>query len=258
MTQQHELSAKLLRTGELARYAGVSIRTVQFYDRVGLLKPFMYSEAGQRLYCEADLARLMHILALKRMRLPLEMIRRMLIADRDELALLLEEHKDNLYEQMRELSRAIERMEAAQRALLLADDSVNESGRWHIVEYVVMNEFPGWLDGTLDASTRDALVAHQQLQTLAYHKQVGEAWRVLIHEVALVRQQEASPDVVKALIVRWDSLISAMAAGNRQAATDLNKAYANVRMDDLQASEATEWLRQVREVARFIMAARGG
>ena len=39
-------------TGELAAKCGVSVRTVQFYDRKNLLKPFQLTEGGRRLYCE--------------------------------------------------------------------------------------------------------------------------------------------------------------------------------------------------------------
>ncbi|MDD3244486.1 MAG: MerR family DNA-binding transcriptional regulator, partial [Eubacteriales bacterium] len=39
-------------TGELAGLCGVSVRTVQFYDTKGLLKPTALSEGGRRLYSQ--------------------------------------------------------------------------------------------------------------------------------------------------------------------------------------------------------------
>ena len=71
--------AEDLRTvHEVAALAGVSIRTLQYYDRIGLLRPSARTEAGYRLYGEADLARLQSILLFRELEFPLEDIRRML------------------------------------------------------------------------------------------------------------------------------------------------------------------------------------
>jgi DNA-binding transcriptional MerR regulator len=48
--------------GEVARLAGVSVRTLHHYDEVGLLPPSGRSEAGYRLYSPTDLERLRQIL----------------------------------------------------------------------------------------------------------------------------------------------------------------------------------------------------
>ena len=45
----------LYTTGELARACGVSVRTLQFYDAKGLLKPTQTAAGGRRLYDEAQL-----------------------------------------------------------------------------------------------------------------------------------------------------------------------------------------------------------
>ena len=52
-------------TGEIARISGVSVRTVQYYDDRGILKPSELSEGGRRLYSEDDLKR-MHIICFLR------------------------------------------------------------------------------------------------------------------------------------------------------------------------------------------------
>jgi DNA-binding transcriptional MerR regulator len=53
----------------------VSIRTLRYYDKVGLLSPSQYTEAGYRLYTDADLLRLQQILALKFLGFSLEEIK---------------------------------------------------------------------------------------------------------------------------------------------------------------------------------------
>ena len=51
---------------EFAERAGVTVRTLHHYDRLGLLRPAAYTEAGYRLYGETELARLEQIVALAR------------------------------------------------------------------------------------------------------------------------------------------------------------------------------------------------
>lgn len=46
-------------TGELAKLADVSVRTVQYYDQRGILSPTELTEGGRRLYTEADLDHLL-------------------------------------------------------------------------------------------------------------------------------------------------------------------------------------------------------
>ena len=53
-------------TGELAKAAEVSVRTVQYYDQRGILTPSEVTEGGRRIYHESDLERLQVILFLKR------------------------------------------------------------------------------------------------------------------------------------------------------------------------------------------------
>ncbi len=47
---------------EMSRRTGVSIRTLQYYDKIGLLKATAYTEAGYRLYDDSSLDRLQQIL----------------------------------------------------------------------------------------------------------------------------------------------------------------------------------------------------
>ena len=56
---------RLWKIGELAAEAGITVRTLRHYDRIGLLVPSERSEGGHRLYSHPDLARLYRIVALR-------------------------------------------------------------------------------------------------------------------------------------------------------------------------------------------------
>ncbi|NHZ78025.1 MerR family transcriptional regulator [Massilia sp. CCM 8695] len=60
-----------LKVGELASRAGVTVRALHHYDRIGLLKPSARAASGYRLYDRADMARLHQVQALRRFGLPL-------------------------------------------------------------------------------------------------------------------------------------------------------------------------------------------
>lgn len=85
-------------TGELAKRAHVSVRTLQYYDKRGLLQPTEVSEGGRRLYSPADLKRLKLILLLKGMNLSLAAIQEILDSDQAShvLALLLDQQEQRL------------------------------------------------------------------------------------------------------------------------------------------------------------------
>lgn len=61
-------------TGEFAAKAGVTIRTLRYYDKIDLLKPSSYSRSKNRLYSREDFARLQKILTLKFIGLSLDEI----------------------------------------------------------------------------------------------------------------------------------------------------------------------------------------
>ncbi|WP_188889976.1 MerR family transcriptional regulator [Paenibacillus radicis (ex Gao et al. 2016)] len=66
------------KVGDLAKLTGLTVRTLRFYDQIGLFSPSGQTESGHRLYNELDLSRLQQILSLKELGLPLEEIKSVL------------------------------------------------------------------------------------------------------------------------------------------------------------------------------------
>src|SRR5437660_2042330 len=66
------------RVGELAAATGLTVRTLHYYDEIGLLMASGRSEAGHRLYADDDVQRLYRICLLRRLGLPLSEIGRAL------------------------------------------------------------------------------------------------------------------------------------------------------------------------------------
>jgi len=70
-----------MRIGELARFCGVSVRTLRYYDEIGLLKPGSVDrQTGYRFYGEEDLLRMQEILFYRELDFPLKTVRQILSA----------------------------------------------------------------------------------------------------------------------------------------------------------------------------------
>ena len=67
-----------MKVGTLARKTGLTVRTLHYYDEIGLLSPSRRSEAGYRLYGADDVARLQQIMSLRQLGFSLEDIQALL------------------------------------------------------------------------------------------------------------------------------------------------------------------------------------
>ena len=85
-------------TGELAKAAEVSVRTVQYYDQRGILTPSEVTEGGRRIYHESDLERLQVICFLRDLDFSINQIKKLLQEENREqvLELLLTDQIESL------------------------------------------------------------------------------------------------------------------------------------------------------------------
>lgn len=67
-----------MKISEVAKLTGITVRTLHYYDEIGLLKPGKVTEAGYRLYSEADLEILQQILFFRELDFPLKDIQEIL------------------------------------------------------------------------------------------------------------------------------------------------------------------------------------
>ena len=108
-----ESGSVLRQVHEVSRLTGVSIRTLQYYDRIGLLHPTEHTEAGYRLYDDKALETLQQILLFRELEFPLKDIQRIItspdfdrskaIAQQIKLLTMKKEHIENLISLAREI-----------------------------------------------------------------------------------------------------------------------------------------------------------
>ena len=105
--------------GEIAKLTGVTIRTVQYYDNVGILPLEKESTNGRRYYRESDLARLQQILFYKSLGLKINDIKNILeeTATEQQLIFVLEKQRDILYRKLNDLRSNIAYVEMSLESL---------------------------------------------------------------------------------------------------------------------------------------------
>lgn len=107
---------KRYTAGELARCAGVSARTIRFYEEKGILQPKERSAEGYRLYDDSAILRLQEILMLKYVGLSLEEIQQALFqGEKLSVAELLVRQRELILEERRRLDCILEVIDQAQR-----------------------------------------------------------------------------------------------------------------------------------------------
>src|SRR5436190_976184 len=107
------------RIGELAAATGLSVRALRHYDDIGLLTPSR-SEAGQRLYTEADVRRLYRVVALRQLGVPLPEIAACL--ERDEL-----DPRDVVRRQLAQIDRQVRLGEILRTRLAILLDALDRA-----------------------------------------------------------------------------------------------------------------------------------
>lgn len=105
--------------GEIARIAGVSLRTIRYYDAKGLLPPVSHSESGYRCYDKNSIVLLQRILMLKYLGFSLEQIQQLIAAQNADALnqeVILSQQKDLLLERKKQLELLVSTIELAQNS----------------------------------------------------------------------------------------------------------------------------------------------
>ena len=113
MEKHRAIPAHHMTVGEIAKKAGVTVRTLQYYDKQGLLHPASESEGGRRLYTDKELAKLCQILSMKYLGFSLEEIKAKLpsIDSPETAAAALEQQAAEIRHELKVLTETLEGIE---------------------------------------------------------------------------------------------------------------------------------------------------
>lgn len=114
-------------SGEFARMAHVTLRTIRYYDKQNILPPSLVTDTGARFYTDEDLARLQQILLLKYLGFSLEDIKEMTVNDTDHHFMT-----NSLNLQLKLIRDRIEQMQLVEKAI---EDTCNAIQTEHSIDW---------------------------------------------------------------------------------------------------------------------------
>ncbi|HHU73523.1 MAG TPA: MerR family transcriptional regulator [Clostridiales bacterium] len=96
---------------KLANLAGISTRTLRYYDEIGILKPARINSSGYRIYGQAEVDRLQLILFYRELDLNLETIKQIITSEAFDKTAALKEHRKQLMAKREQLDLLISNVE---------------------------------------------------------------------------------------------------------------------------------------------------
>lgn len=100
-----------MKTNDVAKLTGITVRTLQYYDKIGLLKPTKNTENGYRIYQESDLETLQQILFFRELDFPLSEIKEIMSNPEYDKADALKHQKELLLKKRNRLDELIDLVE---------------------------------------------------------------------------------------------------------------------------------------------------
>ncbi|EPY2274288.1 MerR family transcriptional regulator [Clostridium sporogenes] len=157
-----DTSKKLFTTGEFAKKAGVTLRTLRYYDKIGLLVPSNHNELGHRLYSKEDFGKLQKILTLKFIGLSLEDIANIMKYDLNH-----KDFKKSLEIQKEIMKKKIKHIQSIIKAIDEAADTIdfNKEMDWDKFINIIsaINSDKNWTQQYENASNLRARIAIHEL-----------------------------------------------------------------------------------------------
>lgn len=204
----------LIQVGELAKRAGITVRTLHHYEQTGLLLPSARSAAGYRLYNLADVQRLHMIQTLAKAGLELAEIRDFLEQRSLSLVELLDGQITLLDKQLRSIHTLRNRLVELRTGL--TDDATPDLESW-LQTLELMNMYDRWF-------SKEEL---QQLPFAVEKEALADIWSGLVTEVKHLLEQNVSVTDARAtdLASRWMERLEQDTAGKPEFLTRLNEMH---------------------------------
>jgi DNA-binding transcriptional MerR regulator len=199
----------MLKVGELAAAAGLTVRTLHHYDSIALLRPSARSDAGYRLYDRDDVARLHQIQALRAFGMSLSDIGLYLDSPAGAPLAVVERQLAALERQIDEAARMRGQLQRLRAQLV-------DGGQ---------PDLSTWLDSLEQMMVYEKYFTHDELAQLPMvHDDAAKAqWKALVEEAARL-MHTAAPDsgAAQDLARRWLNAFESGTGGNHAFAARVN------------------------------------
>ncbi len=245
------LTENLWQTREFAKLSKVTVRTLHYYDRFGLLRPTRRDHNRFRLYSERDFARLQQITTLKFIGFSLAQIKKILGQKEFDLAETLQLQRSIVQAQRNRLNLALEAIARAEKTFQASGATDWESLN-QIIEVINMELNTEWTKKYYSDTAQAKIEERKNLWSPELQERVTRDWAELVADIESAMSDGAKPTDERSqpLAARWRGLVGQFTGGDKEIQTGLNKMYADEK------NWQTEWKKPFSdEVQNFIFEA---
>ena len=211
---------------EFAKRAGVTIRALHHYDRLGMLKPSGRTSAGYRVYSDRDFARLEQIVALKFIGFPLSQIRELLHHKDPDLCATLRHQRQILAEKRDHLDRAVRAIENAEKVVATRGGEPDWEPFRKVIEVIQMQTRKDWMKKYY---TEDQLANLRQRWSPEVQAESERGWAALARDTerAIARGADPASETGLQLAARRQELLALFTGGDPGMEQNLQRLYAD-------------------------------
>ena len=201
------------KVGELAKRTGVSVRTLHYYEEIGLLSPSQRTEAGHRLYAAGDVVRLQQIKSLRQLGFTLKEIRDCLYRTDFSAQRVIQLHILRLRRQIELQQKLCDRLEAIAAGLRSAEEVSTEKFIQTVMEVIGMSER---LEKYYTPEQLEELKERRRMLGEGRIPQAEAEWMELIEQVRAEMDKGTDPssERVQLLAKHWMDLVHEFTGGN--------------------------------------------
>ena len=174
-----------LTTGRVAKMMGISVRTLRYYDQIGLLKPGSTLPNGRRQYSKEDLLELEKIMILKSAQFSLEHIKT--LRDQLDTISIIEMHKRRLHSEIEQLTKSLQHTNT-----LLNMYQIEGSLSWEaLLKLVRQPRHKPWKESF---SEEEAEILAERLPKAENDDFITKQWLSIIKRIKLCLKKEVPPE----------------------------------------------------------------
>jgi len=215
---------KLYQVREFADMAGVTVRTLQYYDRIGVLEPSDKTDAQHRLYARHDLLKLQQIITLKQLGFTLKEIKNMIHRPDYDLRSALDAQKQAIDAQIEQLQHVSSAMENALQVLDTTDNWDWDSVQF-IIQGVTDKRYLNWVRKYFSDEQLEMLAHQSQDIPIEEIQGAFKKWQSIADGLRQNRHLSADHPTLQLLAQESHDLIQAFTQGNQDIHSAVERMY---------------------------------
>jgi MerR family transcriptional regulator, thiopeptide resistance regulator len=187
---------------QLSKMAGITPRTLHYYDEIGLLKPSRVGANGYRYYGEDTLFRLQQILLYRELDLPLEDIKEIMGRRDFDVPAALEKHKQELGKRILRLERLIVTVDQTLDHLK-GKKAMSEKQLFEVFSEEQQAEYEKEAMQMYDPETVKASNKRWKSYTTAEKQRIGDEGNAVYQDLILAMPKGAASPEAQVCVERW-------------------------------------------------------